>query len=175
MAEARALRIRVEFQLAPLYAAGTDIGPASHGVAVAAGTPSRFARFKGFTGEWICLADRLGACAVDTVAMEPAGIEWIPGHELLEARGGSQRARCWNSRAGQPGTVILDVTGLTGQTLRRATMTGEGDPLKLAAHRDRRIQVSEAENAPSLHGNGREEPLFALQQARALRCVSGAK
>jgi len=64
--------------------------------------------------------------------------------------------------------AISDVSGLTGQTIIRAIVQGERDPLKLAALRDRRVKASEQTIAQSLQGNWREEHLFALKQAVAL-------
>lgn len=64
--------------------------------------------------------------------------------------------------------VISDITGVTGQKILRAIVAGERDPFKLAASRDRRIRASEEEIAASLHGNWREEHLFALEQALTL-------
>lgn len=68
----------------------------------------------------------------------------------------------------QLGNVISDVAGVTGLAIIRAILDGERDPLKLAALRDCRIKASEEEIAKSLHGNWREEHLFALRQAVAL-------
>lgn len=68
----------------------------------------------------------------------------------------------------QLGNVISDVAGVTGLAIIRAILDGERDPMKLAALRDCRIKASEEEIAKSLHGNWREEHLFALGQAVAL-------
>ena len=69
-------------------AAGIDIGSASHFVAV---PPDRdddpVREFPSFTVDLHALADWLGACGVDTVAMESTGVYWIPLFELLESRG----------------------------------------------------------------------------------------
>jgi transposase len=76
------------FELTHPNAAGIDIGAASHYVAV---PPDRDAEpvreFASFTEDLERLADWLGACGVDTVAMESTGIYWIPLFELLESRG----------------------------------------------------------------------------------------
>ncbi len=53
--------------------------------------------------------------------------------------------------------VISDITGVTGQAILRAIVAGERDPVKLAAHRDRRIRATEADIAQALNGNSREE------------------
>jgi hypothetical protein len=83
-----AKRTRVEFQLTHPNAAGIDIGSASHWVAVPADRADEPVReFESFTDELNRLADWLEACAVDTVAMESAGVYWIPLFELLEGRG----------------------------------------------------------------------------------------
>lgn len=65
----------------------------------------------------------------------------------------------------QLANVISDVAGATGQAILRAIVAGERDPIKLAAHRDCRVKASEEDIAKSLHGNWREEHLFALKQA----------
>lgn len=61
--------------------------------------------------------------------------------------------------------VIADVAGVSGQAIIRAILKGERDPEALAALCDRRIRASREEVAKSLHGNWREEHLFALQTA----------
>jgi transposase len=50
----------------------------------------------------------------------------------------------------------------------RAILAGERDPLILAEYRDRRCKQSEETIAKALHGNWREEHLFALCQALEL-------
>ena len=87
MEEAMAMRKR-GFELAHPNAAGIDIGSASHFVAVPpdrADEPVR--EFRSFTEDLEALAEWLGACGVDTVAMESTGVYWIPLYELLERRG----------------------------------------------------------------------------------------
>ena len=64
----------------------------------------------------------------------------------------------------QLANVISDVSGLTGQTIVRAIVAGERDPLKLAELSHPRIQASREEVAKSLEGNWRTELLFVLQQ-----------
>jgi len=69
-------------------AAGIDIGSASHFVAVPPDRDDQPVReFPSFTADLNVLADWLEACGVDTVAMESAGVYWIPLFELLESRG----------------------------------------------------------------------------------------
>ena len=65
----------------------------------------------------------------------------------------------------QLGNVISDVVGETGQRILRAIIAGERDPQKLAELKHGRIQASKEQIAMSLHGNWREEHLFALTQA----------
>jgi transposase len=65
----------------------------------------------------------------------------------------------------QLGNVISDVVGETGQRILRAIIAGERDPLKLAELKHGRIQASTEQIAMALHGNWREEHLFALTQA----------
>lgn len=64
--------------------------------------------------------------------------------------------------------VISDITGVTGMKIIRSILTGERDPKKLACHRHARCKKSVQEIQKSLHGNWRDEHLFALQQAVAL-------
>ena len=64
----------------------------------------------------------------------------------------------------QLANVISDVSGLTGQTIVRAILAGERDPVKLAELSHPRIQASREEVAKSLEGNWRPELLFVLQQ-----------
>jgi transposase len=61
--------------------------------------------------------------------------------------------------------VISDVVGDTGQKILRAIIAGERDPIKLAEFKHARILASKEQIAMSLHGNWREEHLFALSQA----------
>ena len=69
-------------------AAGIDIGSAAHFVAVPPERDDEPVReFASFTADLHRLADWLDACGVDTVAMEPTGVYWIPLYELLESRG----------------------------------------------------------------------------------------
>jgi transposase len=64
--------------------------------------------------------------------------------------------------------VLSDITGTTGMKIIRSILSGERNPKKLAKHRDPRCKKSDKEIAKSLHGNWRDEHLFALQQAVAL-------
>ena len=64
--------------------------------------------------------------------------------------------------------VLSDITGTTGMKIIRSILSGERDPKKLAQHRDPHCKKSAKEIAKSLHGNWRDEHLFALQQAIAL-------
>jgi len=64
----------------------------------------------------------------------------------------------------QLANVISDVSGLTGQTIIRAIVAGERDPVKLAELSQPGIQASREEVAKSLEGNWRPELLFVLQQ-----------
>lgn len=69
-------------------AAGIDIGSASHFVAVPPDRDDEPVReFRSFTADLNALADWLGVCGVDTVAMESTGVYWIALFELLESRG----------------------------------------------------------------------------------------
>jgi transposase len=69
-------------------AAGIDIGSASHFVAVPPHRDDEPVReFHSFTADLERMADWLGECGIDTVAMESTGVYWIPLFELLDARG----------------------------------------------------------------------------------------
>lgn len=79
---------RSGLQLTHPNAAGIDIGSASHFVAVPPDRDDEPVReFASFTADLNRLADWLGACGVDTVAMESTGVYWIALYELLDSRG----------------------------------------------------------------------------------------
>jgi len=61
--------------------------------------------------------------------------------------------------------AISDLSGVSGQAMIRAIVSGQRDPRALAALRDPRIQASEEEIIHSLQGNWKEDVLFELQQA----------
>ena len=63
--------------------------------------------------------------------------------------------------------VVSDLMGKTGAGILRAIVAGERDAHELAKLRDRRLRADEETVARSLHGNWREEHLFALSQALA--------
>ncbi len=64
--------------------------------------------------------------------------------------------------------VVSDITGVTGMGIIKAILRGVRDPVQLAKLRDPRCKESEATIARALHGNWRNEHLFALEQAVAL-------
>jgi transposase len=64
--------------------------------------------------------------------------------------------------------VVSDITGVTGMAIIEAILAGERDARKLARLRDERCKRTEAQIARALHGNWREEHLFALKQALQL-------
>src|SRR5690242_10992336 len=64
----------------------------------------------------------------------------------------------------QLANVISDLSGVTGQKIVRAIVTGERDPRKLAELSDPRIHASKEEIAKSLEGNWRQDLLFVLHQ-----------
>lgn len=71
-----------------LNAAGVDVGVASHFVAVPEGRCKQSVReFPSFTADMYRMADWLGECGVETVAMESTGVYWVPLFGVLEARG----------------------------------------------------------------------------------------
>ncbi len=64
----------------------------------------------------------------------------------------------------QLANVISDISGLTGQSIIRAILSGERDPQKLAQFRDPRVKATEEVIAKSLEGTWREDLLFVLKQ-----------
>lgn len=64
--------------------------------------------------------------------------------------------------------AVSDVTGVTGQKIIRAILSGVRDPQILAAEREPGCKKSEAEIAKALTGTWRAEHLFVLKQAVAL-------
>lgn len=64
--------------------------------------------------------------------------------------------------------AVSDVTGVTGQAIIRAILSGVRDPQELAALREPGCKKDEAEIAKALTGTWREEHLFVLKQAVAL-------
>ena len=61
--------------------------------------------------------------------------------------------------------VISDITGLTGQAIADAILTGERNPKQLASLKHGRINVSKGVIEKSLEGNYLPEHLFTLRQA----------
>src|SRR5499427_4666745 len=64
----------------------------------------------------------------------------------------------------QLANVISDLSGVTGQAVVRAIVSGERNPQKLAELSDPRIEASREEVAKSLEGNWRPELVFVLRQ-----------
>src|SRR5215831_17021811 len=64
----------------------------------------------------------------------------------------------------QLANVISDLSGVTGQAIVRAIVSGERNPQKLAELSDPRIEASREEVAKSLEGNWRPELVFVLRQ-----------
>lgn len=60
--------------------------------------------------------------------------------------------------------AVRDVTGLTGLSIIASICNGESNPAALAALRHGNCRKSKAEIEKALHGNGRKDYLFALQQ-----------
>ena len=65
----------------------------------------------------------------------------------------------------QLANVISDITGVTGQAIITAILTGERDPWKLADLKNAMVKASRDDVARSLEGNWREDLLFELRQA----------
>jgi len=64
----------------------------------------------------------------------------------------------------QLANVLSDVSGMTGQAIIKAILSGQRDPHELAAFRDPRVKASAEEIARSLEGNWQEDLLFVLRQ-----------
>lgn len=60
--------------------------------------------------------------------------------------------------------VLSDIAGVTGLRILRAIIAGERDPQRLAAYRDHRCRVADADLVAALTGHYRPEHLFVLQQ-----------
>ena len=65
----------------------------------------------------------------------------------------------------QLANVISDITGVSGQAIIAAILTGERDPWKLADLKHEMVKASRDEVARSLEGNWRDDLLFELRQA----------
>jgi transposase len=63
--------------------------------------------------------------------------------------------------------VIDDLSGVTGQAIITAILSGQRDPVQLASLRDKRIRASEEKIIKSLEGDWRKEHLFVLAKAWA--------
>jgi transposase len=61
--------------------------------------------------------------------------------------------------------VIADITGVTGQAIIEAILSGHREPVQLAKLRDKRIQAAESSIVKALEGDWRKEHLFVLQKA----------
>src|SRR3984957_5287692 len=91
---------------------------------------------------------------------------WRQRNDLVRAAGRHiQRIqRAMTQMNIQLANVLSDVSGMTGQAIIKAILTGERDPYVLAAFRDHRVKASEEEIARSLEGHWQEDLLFVLQQ-----------
>jgi len=63
--------------------------------------------------------------------------------------------------------VIDDLTGVTGQAIVTAILSGQRNPIQLAQLRDKRIKAPEAIIAKALEGDWRKEHLFVLAKVWA--------
>jgi transposase len=158
-------------------AAGIDVGAKEHVVAVPADRdPEPVRSFKAFTPDLCELADWLKQCGVETVALESTGIYWITLYEILEERGFQVRVihstqsvrhmqKALFAMNVQLSNVISDIVGESGMRILEAILAGERDSEALATLCSTRIKASRQTVAKSLHGNWREELLFALRVA----------
>jgi len=80
------------------------------------------------------------------------------------ARAVQQMQKALTTMNVQIANTISDISGVTGQAIIRAIVSGIRDPWELAKLRDRRIAASEDEIAHSLQGTWREDVLFELKQ-----------
>jgi transposase len=81
-------KAKAELPVLSPNAAGIDIGATEIYVSVRPDRdPEPVRAFPTFTEDLHSLADWLGACGVETVAMESTGVYWIPLFQILEARG----------------------------------------------------------------------------------------
>jgi transposase len=71
--------------------------------------------------------------------------------------------------------VVRDVCGLTGLLIIEAICKGENNPKVLASLRHGNCRKSQEEIAKALHGNGRKDYLFGLQQELDLYKILQAK
>jgi transposase len=71
--------------------------------------------------------------------------------------------------------VVKDICGLTGLSIIEAVSRGETNPKVLASMRHGNCRKSEEEIAKALHGNGRKDYLFCLQQELDLYKILQAK
>src|SRR5437016_422307 len=67
----------------------------------------------------------------------------------------------------QLANVLSDLSGVTGQAIIKAILTGERNAHKLAEFRDPRVKASKEQIALSLEGNWQPDLLFVLKQERS--------
>ncbi len=81
-------RIAGNLEKINLFAAGIDIGSASHFVAVPEELDDQAVReFSCFTADLEAMAEWLVKLGITTVVMESTGVYWIPAFEILESYG----------------------------------------------------------------------------------------
>jgi len=190
---------RPECQLPVLqpHAAGVDIGAEEVFVAVPADCDAEPVRHFGtFTRDLYDLADWLGRCGIQTVAMESTSVYWIPLHQILEDLRASFRPPAeicairslWRHReslvqmAAQHTLhmqksldqmnlhlhhVLSSITGVSGLAILDAILAGERDPVELAKLCHWRVKSSRDTVAKALEGDYRYEHLFTLKQSLA--------
>ena len=91
---------------------------------------------------------------------------WRQRHDLVQAAGRHiQRIQKALTQMNiQLANVLTDVSGMTGQAIIKAILSGQRDPQQLAAFRDPRVKASAEEIARSLEGNWQADLLFVLKQ-----------
>ena len=91
---------------------------------------------------------------------------WRQRNDLVQAAGRhiQRMQKAMTQMNVQLANVLSDVSGVTGQAIIKAILTGERDPHELAALRDFRVKANEEQIAQSLEGNWQPDLLFVLKQ-----------
>jgi transposase len=156
------LRMPVSFEpLAQVHphAAGIDIHPGEHWVAVPPGSappppadhppnlPPHIRKFGTCTADLEMLAEWLMACNITTIAMESTGIYWIPLFELLERRGFDVKLvdpRRTKHVPGRPKSDVLDcqwIQRLHSYGLLAASFRPDDDVVVLRSYLRQRLML----------------------------------
>ena len=166
-------------------AAGVDVGATEIYVAVPPDRDPQPVRcFRTFTDDLQVAADWLGACGIQSIAMESTGVYWIPFFQILEARGFEVflvNARHVKNVPGRK-TDVSDCQWLQylhSVGLLRASFRPQQDVCAIRSilrHRETLVQIatvhiqhiqkaSEETVAAALVGDYRREHLFTMRQS----------